>query len=220
MLQAAYNNVVVKVKTKYIKNFTSIMKIAHIQNNSSVEMADTVNIVGEIVSIPKAISTRRDYQGFSQKDLRVGDAVIMSHYVIFNFLSTLPNEPPKFKNLVRVKDQEFFCADIRYIFAVIRGEQVRMQNGYVMLEDLENPKLIVLSAATKKLTNAYSGKVSYVGRSLVGKTGIEVQRGDRVYFHPNKVMNYQINDKPFGIIKQQDIFGREVPKYAELVEIH
>lgn len=220
MFTPIYNKVLVKFKTKYIRNFTSIMKLAAIQNNTSIEMADMVNIKCEIVAIPKEIKDTWGVTGYSTKDIKPGDYAIVSHAVIFDFLSTAPEEDPVFKNEVFYKGESLFMADIQHIYAIIRDGQIRMQNGYVMLEQLEAPSLIVMPANVKKLINAYHGVVSYIGHSLRGETGIDIQRGDKVYFHPNKIRNYQIEGKPFGIIKQDHILGKSIPSYEDLVRLN
>lgn len=217
MIQSPYNNVIVKVKTKYIKNISSIMKMAAIQQGSSVEMADLVNIIGEVVSVPRSIDEkRREYKGFSSSDIKVGDTAIFSHSVIFEFGNTAPEEDPIFKNEFWFKGQTYFTADITRIFAVIRDGKIRMQNGYVMLEEMEKPALIILSQATKRSISAASAIVSHIGKNLSHLHRIEAEVGDTVYFNPNKVQLYQINEKPFGIISQSQILGHSVAEYPEM----
>lgn len=217
MIQSPLNNVIVKVTTKYIRNFTSILKMAAIQQGSSVEMADCVNIMGEVVSTPKAINgTQREYNGFTDSDIQVGDIAIFSHNVIFEFENSAPEEEPVFKNEFWYKGQSYFTADITRIFAVVRDGKIRMQNGYVMLEELEKSPLIILSQATKKSISSAQGVVSHIGKNLTNAPRIEAEVGDTVYFNPNKVQHFQINGKPFGIINQQQILGHSIPSYGIL----
>ena len=56
MFKAPINRVVLTVDTKYVRNFTSILKMAAIQNNSSVDPSDYVNIMGKVISVPTAIA--------------------------------------------------------------------------------------------------------------------------------------------------------------------
>jgi co-chaperonin GroES (HSP10) len=207
MFQAAFDYCVVKVKTKYVGNFSSIMKIAAIQNNTSVEPADLVQIVGEIVSVPLAISNKRELKGFTQKDIRPGDTCIMSHSVIFDFMQTEPDAEPIFKNCVWYKGQEYFMAHISHIFATVRGGIVRMQNGYVMLENMEKETKIVLPAHIKKSLRAASATVSQIGKNGGAIKRTDVNVGNEVFFKPTLLQLYQIKEKPFGILRQKDLLG-------------
>lgn len=220
MFQSALNNIVVKFERKYIKNFTNIMRIAAIQNNTSVEPADMVNIVCEVVSVPKSISDKRDYKGFSTMDIRPGDTAIVSHSVIFDFELTSSADTPVFKNEVYYKTKEYFVADITHVFAVIRGGIVRMQNGYIMTHDMEKPPLIILSQFTKRSISAASAIVTHIGKPLTHLKRVDVEHGDTVYYNPNKIQLYQVNGKPFGILRQQDILGKKIPDYQELASMN
>lgn len=219
-IQCAYNKVVVKVKTKYIRNFTKIMKIAAIQNNTSIEPADCVNIVGEVISVPKKITTnKREYKGFSTSDIQPGDTAIFSHNVIFSFESTEAHEEPIFKNSLWYMGEEYFLADILDIFAVVRDNKIRMQNGYVMVENMEKKPAIILPAHVKKAITTASATVSHIRNNLPHLPRIDAERGDKVYFKPTVLQLYQINELPFGILRQSDILGKEVQDYAEVATL-
>jgi len=215
MFQPAFNNVIVKVKTKYISNMTDLLKVSAIQHGSTIDPADFVNIVGEIVSVPKAISDKNEYKGFSTDDIYEGDTAIFSYQVIATRIQRPHNQDPIFKNLIYYKGQEYFSVNITQLFAVIRAGEIRMQNRYVMLEQLEKPRIIILDAKTKKLNSAASAVVSNIENNT-----FQIKEGDKVYFAPNKIQLYQIAGKPFGIIKQKDILGIEIPEYKEIAMLN
>jgi len=211
MLQSPTNQVLIKVKTKYIANMTDLLKVSAIQNGSTIDPSDYVNIIGEVVSVPIAISDTKDYKGFSTHDIYEGDTAIFSYQVISSRIQRSHNRDPIFKNLITYKGEEFFSVNITYLFAVIRGGEIRMQNGYVMVEQMEAPKIIILDAKTKK-SNAASTAVI----SNISKNNHSLKPMDRVYFAPNKIQLYQIGGKPFGIVKEKDILGKEIPTYQEI----
>lgn len=212
MFQSPINNVIVKVQTKYIRNFTSLLKIAAIQQGTSIEPMDYVNIIGEVVSVPKVIShNKREYKGFSAHDIQVGDTAIFSYKVIGTTVQKEPDAEPIFKNLINYRDKEYWAVDIIELFAVVRDNQIRMQNGYVMLEEMAKPSMILLHNDTKRLNTTATAIVSNIAKNWLG-----VQQFDRVYYNPNKIQLYQINGKPFGIIREKDILGREIPTYKEI----
>lgn len=217
MFQASLNNVIVKIKHKYIGNFSKIMRLSAIQNMTSIEPADLVNIVGEVVSVPMEISTwKREYEGFSCADIKPGDTAIFSHEVVFSFESTAADEDPIFKNSFWYKDDEYWLCDITRLYAVVRDDKIRMQNGFVMVEDMEAPSRIYLPQHLKKAANTASAKISHIGKPLTTQKRIDCQRGDVVYYNPNVIRLHQINDKPFGIISQHHILGKSVASYEEL----
>lgn len=214
-IQSAVNRVVVQVETKYVRNFTSILRMAAIQNNTSIEPADYVNIVGKVISAPKSISNKREYEGFSQHDIKPGDTVIFSNQVIYSFVQTDPEAEPIYRNLVWYKGQEYFFADITHIFAVIRDGEIRMQNGYVMVENMEKQAKIYVPQNIKKKISSATAIVSNVD-----KNNPELKIGDIVYFNPNVIQLYQINGKPFGILSDRHILGKGVPDYSRLAQLN
>lgn len=203
MIQAPINNVIVQIKTKYIRNFTSLLKMAAIQNNTSIEPSDYCNIIGTVVSAPMSISSRREYNGFTQKDIKEGDVAIFSHEIIASTIQTDPEGEPVYKNMFWNNGKEYWLVNIDRLYAVIRDGEIRMQNGYVMLEHLEAPSKIILSASSKKKIKVGYGIVSQAQK----KSGLK--QGDKVFFNPNHVRLYQLDGRPFGIITLKQIFGKE-----------
>lgn len=201
MFQAPFDKVVVTVETKYIRNMTSLLKMAAIQNNTSIDPADYVNIVGKVISVPFAITDKRENTGFTAKDILPGDTAIFSHSVIYDLVQLDPEAEPIFRNLVWYKGKEYFLADITHIYAVIRNDKIRMQNGYVMLVEMQQPSKIILNQTTKKSISAFRATVSQT------QSGRDYWQGSEVYYHPNKIRLYQINSKPFGIVRDKDILG-------------
>lgn len=211
MIQSAVNKVIVQVKTKYIRNFTSILKMAAIQNNSSIDPSDYCNIIGTVVSAPKSISKRREYKGFSKDDIQEGDTVIFSNYVIGTTVQTEPEADPIFKNMFWYKGQEYWMVNIDQLYAVIRDGEIRMQNDYVMLVDLEAPPKIILTTNVKKRIGAATGTISNIAYND------ELRKGDEVYFKSSQIRNYQINEKPFGILQRHQILGKKKKEKQPLV---
>ena len=204
MIQSSLNNVIVKIKHKYIRNISEIMRVAAIQNNSTVQQADLVNIIGEVVSPPLEVSTwRREYKEYSARDIKAGDMAIFSHDVIYNFAPTETEEQPVYKNSFWYKDAEYWNCNIMNLYAVIRDDEIRMQNGYVMVADMEKPSQIILPQRVKKLHKSASAIVTHI------QMNPRIKKGDRVYFNPNKLRLYQVDGKPFGIIKRSQILGRD-----------
>jgi len=206
MIQQSENRLIVQIKTKYISNFTDIMKISAIQNFGSLHMEDLCNIRGTVVSLPKRITDDRTHTGFSTKDIRVGDEAIFSFSIVYDFIQ-VEDKDPLYKNLITYKGEEYWQADITKIYAVIRDGEIIMVNGYVMASEFQDDK-IVLSAASKKAKNSKSSTVMHIGNPKENQKKIPVKQGDTIYFNPLKVQKYQINHKPFIILQQQQVLGK------------
>jgi len=209
MIQAPTNKVIVHPKTRYIRHITDLMKRSSIQNGASVDPADVVNIVGEIVSIPQRITTDMQYEGYSIEDLRVGDMAIFSFKVIYDLVIKQENGEPIYRNLVNYNGKEYFSCDIRNLFGVIRDGEIIMVNGYVMLEEFEQDK-IILSQTIKKTKRAKSSHIMHIGNNRQHLPNIQASNGDLAYFNSDKVQHYEINGKKFIILQQDRILGKEI----------
>lgn len=207
MIKSPENNVMVKVKTKYIGNISKVLQLSAIQNGSSVDSVDLVNIMGEVVSLPHTISNKIGYKGFSTKEIQVGDIAIFSYSIIHDFVIPYENADPIYRNRIFYKGNEYFMADITKIFGVIRDGEIKMINGYVMTGTFQESTLII-PASLKKIKKAAETEVMNIGGSKTTETLIDVTQGDKVYFNSTTAQKYQINNKPFSIVSQNKIFGK------------
>ena len=207
MFQPTENKVVVKVTSKYIQAVTNVLRLSALQNNTSIDPAEFVNITGEVISLAKTNCAGREYEGVSTNDIYVGDVAIFSYQVIYDILYKAETDKFIFKNMVTYNGEEYFLADIRNIFGVIRGGDIYMINGYVMLE--EYPRgIIMLQQSSKKVKGTTNSSVMHIGKPKTNQEPIDVASGDTVYFSPYHPQHYKINDKPFIILRQNQIFGR------------
>lgn len=208
MIQPTQNNLIIKVATKYIGNISNILKVAAIENNSSVDPVDLVQIVGDVISIPKEITTKkRGYEGFSTKDIQIGDTAIFRYDVIYSFLQKTPDSDKVFRNRLWYEGQELWVCDIQKVFGVIRNGEIIMINGYVMVSDYIEPK-IILSQATSRVRGAQQSSVMHIGYAKENLKPIDVETGDTVFYNPNLAAKYQIKGKPFRILQQNVILGK------------
>ncbi len=206
MIQPVDNKVLVKVSQKHTKATTEIMRMSAIQNGASVDPAEFVNITGEVVSLPKRICGF-GYEGFSTDDIYVGDIAIFSYSVIFDMLYKAETDKFEYRNMLTYMGEEYFLADIRNIFGVIRGGDIYMVNGYVMLAEYPSG-IILLQQSSKKVRGTTRSHVMHIGRPKDNMVGIDVSSGDEVLYSPYKAQHYKINEKPFIILRQNQILGR------------
>ena len=209
MLQSVENKIILSLATKYCKNFSDIAKRAAIADNASVHLEDLVSIVGEVVSIPKSISNDRWHEGFSTKDIQVGDTAIFSFSIVYDWYQNKHMGDPLYKNLITIQGKEFWMADITKIYAVIRNEKIIMINGYVMAVPFIDDKIQLL-ASSKKTKGTKTSTIMHIGNPRTDRKAIGAKDGDTIYFNPKIAIKYQINDKPFIILQQHQILGRNL----------
>lgn len=210
MIQSAQNNLIVKIDTLYIKNISDILRVAAIENNSNVDPTDLVNVLGEVISIPKEITVKkRGYDGFSTKDIKIGDIAIFRYDVIYSFIQRTPDAEKTYKHRMWYKGEELWSCDIQKVFGVIRDGEIHMVNGYVMLTDFI-PNKIVLSQMHSNVREPQKSQIMHIGSPRTNANPIPAQMGDFVFYNPHLAAKYQIKGKPFRIIHQNQILGKEV----------
>lgn len=198
----------IRVKSKFTQHFDKMIAMANLHQGTQVNPADYVNIVGEVVAVPRSVNKRMDFEGFSPKDIQVGDQAIFSYSVIYN-LEELPDGKFKYLNQLNYKKDELFRADITQIFAVIRDGEIIMVNGYVMLTDISEPSKLVLVTTKKVNPTAVSATIAVIGNPLTNKKPIDVNVGERVLLDHRKIQQYQIKEQKFGIVQQRHIYAVE-----------
>jgi co-chaperonin GroES (HSP10) len=209
MFQPPINNLVIKVSSKYAAEVSNAVKRAALNPQSEINPADYVNIVGEVAALPKRITTeKRGYEGYSTKDIYVGDTVIFRYDVIFSFIEHADGTA-SFKNLVYYKHKEYFLADIMQIFGVIRGDEIIMVNGNCMIEFQGKPPMIYVPQSAKHQAKAVSGMLTQIGNNLTTRKKINAESGDTIYFNKALLAEYQVNGKKFGILSQKQILGKK-----------
>ena len=207
-IQAPFNNVFVTVESKYVAHFSKMLRGASLNPGTQVNPADYVQMLGTVVSVPKKISNRRDYIGFSFADIQVGDKCIMRYDVVYSFVESAEGTH-SFRNNFWYKGVDYWAASIDKIFGVIRDGKIIMINGYCMIQDMEKKPLILTDTFDKRRATTTSATLVGIGNNLTTTEAVSAKQGDRVYYNPAVVQSYKINDKQFGIISQKHILGSE-----------
>ena len=200
MIQPIYDSILVRIPSKHIKLVSDIQRLSSLQNGSSIDPADFVTIRGEVVMLPKKISEAN--KAFSMDNIKVGDLAIFSYQVIYDIIYKIETDTFEYVNMVKYKGEEYFLADISLIFAVVRDEKVIMQNGWVMLSEYPT-SLIISKNLGKKEKGTVQSDILHTQR-----LPYNLHQGDKVLFSPFKPQHYQINQKPFIILKRSHILGK------------
>lgn len=209
MFTAPLNNLVLKIYPKYIGNYSNIIKAANLNPGTQLNPADLVNIIGEVVSIPKKISKGKfNFDGFTTDDIEAGDKVLLRFDVVFDLVEQEFSDVPLYKNMVWYKGQEYFLARIDKVHGILKADgRIIMINGFCMLEEIEEEARIFMPQTQKRITRSKEATLSHIGNSKSNEKGIEAKQGDRVLVHPYRIQHYQIGQKKFGIVSQKDVFG-------------
>lgn len=208
MIQPPFNNLLLKIGDIFVKQYGAVAKTSMMYSHgSNINPADMVNIVGEIVALPKAI---RKNEGYSTNDILVGDTAIFRYDVIYELLQN-----QRFKNLFWYRGQEFWSCGIIKLFGVIRRGEIIMVNGYCMVENYSNPMNIILPQSMKNIDGLGSATLTQIGNNLTHLDRIDAIPGDTVFYDPRKLQKYEIGKKKFGIITQKQIMGVQRANFSE-----
>lgn len=205
MLQPPLNNLLLKIGDIFVKQYGAIAKTSALYSQTSdINASDMVNIIGEIVGIPKGISTKdRRFKGFSTEDIQIGDTAIYRYDVIYQF----DRSGVKFKNMFWYRGKEYWSAAIDKIFGVIRKGEIIMVNGYCMVESVNSPTNIILPESMRNIDGLGTATLTQIGNNRTHLDNIEASPGDTVFFDPNILQKYEIGKKKFGILSQSQIMG-------------
>jgi co-chaperonin GroES (HSP10) len=205
MIHPPLNNILVRIGDTFLRRISDIMKVSAAEaHGSDINPADFVQIVGEVVALPKGIATNtKSYEGYSCEDIRIGDTVIFRYDVVFAWAS----DKRHFKNMFYYNGREYWVCDIIKVFAVIRKGEIRMQNGYCMIEDMPPKPKIVLAQTQQANMEIHTAILTQIGSPLTTRECIAAEPGDYVYYRPVTVQKYEIKKKQFGIIRQEHIMG-------------
>jgi co-chaperonin GroES (HSP10) len=208
--QPPVNKLLVSVRQKFRRGITNVVRAANLTESNQINPLDWVSIQGEVVSLPKQITNeKREYEGYSLRDIEPGDILIFSYDVIGNYLPPDGTDQIVHRNEVFYRGKSYFVCDITRAFARIRGGEILMLNGYVMIAPPEEPK-ILLPAYMKRERSAACSEVLQIGNTKYNEEPTGAKQGDIVYYNPNRIQRYQIGEKKFAIISQEHILGRSV----------
>lgn len=206
MLVCPQNDILITIEKKHQDKIGNL----YVATNWSPE--EHVTITGRVVSLPKRIANERvDFRGYTAEGIQVGDMLLFRYDVVHHFSLQKEGYADTHKYELFYQGKSYWRCSIIKTFAYIRDGQINMINGYVMLEPPQSqPTSLILPHHMKTIPRTNSAIVSHIGRPLTHLKPIDVAPGDEVCFDTKKVQHYQIGGKPFMILKQSQIFGKEI----------
>jgi co-chaperonin GroES (HSP10) len=208
--QPPVNKLLVSVRQKFRRGITNVVRAANLTESNQINPLYWVEVCGEVVALPKEITThKRGYEGFSLKDIEVGDVLVFGYDVIGSYYAPDGSGEVKHKNEVFYKGKTFFTVDVTRAFARIREGDMRMLNGYLMVAPPVESKLI-LPQHLKRIRSAAESEVYCTGAPKDGEIDSGISVGDVVYYNPLTVEHYTISEKKFCILESGKVLGRKV----------
>ena len=138
--------------------------------------------------------------------MKAGDNCVFSYRVIYDLIQKEYEGELIFRNLLKYGEHEYFVCDITNLFAVVRGNEIIMQNGYVMTTPFVK-STIILPHQLRRAKGCVKAQILNIGYPLSTKKSISVTSGDEVQFNPNIAQQYKLNGKNFCILQQSQILG-------------
>ena len=164
-----------------------------------------------VVSVPRGIQDRIDYAGMSCC-IEPGERILMRYDVVFSYINQPDRDTPIYKNVLLHEGEEYWKVDIQKIFGIIRGDHIEMINGYVLCDGTEEDRTtnstIVIPEHYRTIQRKDRMTIRSIGAPLYDRTTLAVAEGDTVLTQAGVAQRYEIDDRPFYIIKQSHILAR------------
>lgn len=213
-MKAIHNNVIVSLQKKFYEEIKFPSGVT-VHFDPSWHPEEYARLEATVISVPHCITERADYKGLSV-DIEPGDKILMRYDVVFAYRDQPDRDTPIYKNLaVRLEDglKEYWFCDIQKVFAVFRGEEIIMQNGYVMVDMLDAevpPSSLIIPTYLQKQPSRNRAAILNIGKPLSHRPELGLQKGDEILFIPGVAQPYQIGINKFWIIKQSHILAKLV----------
>lgn len=218
---APYDNLIVTLEKKFYDSvtFSSGVKI---DIDPSWHPEEYTMMRAKVISVPLKILPTYYNPGMTLT-MKEGDEVLIRYDVVFSYLNQPDNDSPVYKNALYLDGKEYWRCAIDKVFAIYRGDEFEMINGWVMcdatieVEKLPDIKVVVpadmkqeLNVATRELRKTRKDKltVKYIGEPLKDEPKLNVKAGDTIFTNEKIVQTYEIDLEKFYIIRQSHILGK------------
>lgn len=206
--QAPMNNVIVRLKKKHYDTISFDSGITlHVDPTWHPEEFSMLE--AEVVSVPRGIINRFDYEGFAVA-VKPGDKVLIRYDVVFSYIDQPDRDTPIYKNMFLWHNgdriEELWLCDIQKVFGVLGdNNEMQMVNGYVwidpVLEDVGDfSSLILRPDHYKKIESKIRCNVHSIELG-------EVNAGDQVYIKAGVTQVYNIDQRKICIIRRHHILA-------------
>lgn len=205
------NTVLVKLNKKFYDTIQYESGVV-LYKDTTYHPEESAMLEAEVYATPMSMIKRADYEGM-RIDVRPGDKILVRYDVVFSYKNQPDRDTPVYKNVLLFRGDEYWKVDMQQIFGKKRGYDYEMLNGYVYCEPVQEllPDHQWLARPLHFQTRMRNDRmrVKYIGLSLEHLPELSVLPGDIIYVHTGLAQRYEINGKPFFIVKQSHILGKE-----------
>ena len=207
---APINNLYVTIEKKFYDTVTFASGIV-LYKDTTFHPEESVMLIAKVISVPKAIQQRYDYDGM-QCIIKPGDTILMRYDVVFCYVDQPERDTPIYKNVLLYNGVEYWKVDIQKVFAIQRGVDWEMVNGYALCEPYNETisfgKLLVVPENYRTIQRNNTMKVKYINAPLTTAPVLPVLPNDLIHVVPDVAQLYEIDGHPLYIIKQSHILAK------------
>jgi hypothetical protein len=197
------NKIIVKIERKYYDQIKFRSGIV-LYKDTSAHPEDNACIEGTVISVPRSIICRPDYDGYVC-DIEPGCKILMRYDVIYSYTNQPDRDTPVYKNLLYYEGQEYWQVDIQQIFAVVADIATRMLNGYIQCRQVDDcatyTGLMVVPFKMEAPDDLY--KVIYSDTPGIASNDI-------IITYPSVAQRYQIDEEVFYILRSRHVLAKIV----------
>lgn len=149
---------------------------------------------GTVTALPLFLKTPTSVQE--------GDQVFFSYHVVMDRVQR-ERDTDVHKNMIFYKQNKYWLVDNSLVYFSVRDDKISMQNGYVLLDIIEEEVKSTL------IIPDYLKKVKHISKAKVIASGNnDVSVDDIVFFDSRFVETYELWGNDFYILKQERILAR------------
>lgn len=207
---APLNNLYVTIEKKFYDTVTFASGIV-LYKDTTFHPEEAAMLIAKVISVPKAIQKRYDYNGM-QCVIKPGDTILMRYDVVFCYVDQPERDTPIYKNVLLYNGVEYWKVDIQKVFAIQRGTEWEMINGYVLCEPYNEAvsfgKFLLVPEMYQTAQRNNTMKVRHIDQPLTNAAALPISPGDLIHVVADVAQLYEIEGNPFYIIKQSHILAK------------
>lgn len=149
---------------------------------------------GEVKAVPRYLK--------KDMDITIGDQVFFSYMVVMDW-EQRNRDTPVHRNLIFFNQEKHWKVDASQIFFRVRGDEIKMMNGYLLLNILED------TTESSLIIPEYLKKKKVTGRAQVVSSGhSKVNVNDIIYFDHRFVEVYELWGREYYVLKSERVLAK------------
>ena len=174
-----------------------------IVTKSGVKLYRDVTYNPENYATTNGIVTAVPRFDYNKTDVKVGDQLFFSYQVIMD-LEQRDRDTPVHKNMIFYKGEKHWLVNNELVYFFVRDDKIHMQNGFVLLNPIEEEIKSML------IIPEYLKKKKYVGKAqVINSANKDISNvNDIVYYDKRFVETYELWGKELYLLDQKRILAK------------